>query len=74
MFGFFQNVFSWQGDRNVEKVLNEELRKDDWALFIMHFLGLDHIGHVEGSISGKIDGKLLQMDGIVEKIVKNRVA
>lgn len=31
-------------------------------MLILHFLGLDHIGHVEGPFSAKVPGKLKEMD------------
>lgn len=42
---------------------------------ILHFLGLDHIGHVLGALNPTIDKKLLEMDAIIhemyEKFVKH---
>lgn len=35
---------------------------------VLHFLGLDHIGHVEGPFSDKVPGKLKEMDSIVKEI------
>jgi ethanolaminephosphotransferase len=35
-------------DNNVTRNVPEELRKDDWNGMIMHYLGLDHIGHKSG--------------------------
>ncbi len=35
-------------DNNVTRHIPEELRADDWDAMIMHYLGLDHIGHKAG--------------------------
>ena len=40
----------------------------DWKLMILHYLGLDHIGHVEGPFSGKVPGKLKEMDKVIKTI------
>lgn len=41
----------------------------DWNVMILHYLGLDHIGHVEGDASPKIASKLREMDKIISSIV-----
>lgn len=35
-------------DNNVTRHLPEELKRDDWNTVILHYLGLDHIGHKTG--------------------------
>lgn len=35
---------------------------------ILHYLGLDHIGHVEGPYSPKIPIKLREMDAVIKEI------
>lgn len=35
---------------------------------ILHYLGLDHIGHVEGPRSPKMPYKLVEMDSAIEKL------
>lgn len=52
--------------------MKEELELTDWHLMILHYLGLDHIGHVEGSHSKKIYQKLLEMDEAIKYIVNNK--
>lgn len=37
-----------QVDQNVSRHLGDELSKDDWDLLILHYLGLDHVGHIGG--------------------------
>lgn len=57
----FVNDF-YEGDKNITQKLGIELKRTDWRMLIMHFLGLDHIGHVEGPFSAKVGGKLKEMD------------
>lgn len=49
-------------------MLDDELKQYDWQLLVLHFLGLDHIGHVEGPFSDKVPPKLAEMDGVVTNI------
>lgn len=35
-------------DNNVTRHVANELRNDDWSTMILHYLGLDHIGHKAG--------------------------
>lgn len=60
--------FLIQGDKNVTQTLKEELKRTDWHLMVLHYLGLDHIGHVEGSHSDNIFKKLLEMDDAIKHI------
>lgn len=69
---FYVNDF-YEGDRNVTKVLESELEKKDWKLLILHYLGLDHIGHVEGHASPRIKHKLNEMDDVLKKIIEHKV-
>ncbi len=48
--------------------LDVELNKTDWELMVLHYLGLDHIGHIEGPYSNRIKSKLLEMDSKFEQI------
>ncbi|XP_067632875.1 GPI ethanolamine phosphate transferase 2 isoform X2 [Eurosta solidaginis] len=66
---FFVNDF-YEGDKNVTEILCKELEQTDWMLLVLHYLGLDHIGHVEGTESPKIPLKLKEMDDVVQKIYK----
>lgn len=63
----FVNDF-YQGDKNITKRLHAELKHADWELLILHYLGLDHIGHVEGPYSNKVPGKLQEMDNVAMRI------
>ncbi|XP_023165186.1 GPI ethanolamine phosphate transferase 2 [Drosophila hydei] len=68
---FFVNDF-YEGDQSVTNALAEELEKTDWKLLILHYLGLDHIGHVEGNESPRIKIKLKEMDDAVKKILNHK--
>ena len=49
--------------------IDEELERTDWDIMILHYLGLDHIGHLDGPRSLLIQPKLNEMDGIVQRVV-----
>lgn len=55
--------------RHLDKILApDENKKPKFDFLVLHYLGLDHIGHLEGARSPKIKPKLLEMDEIVKKI------
>ncbi|KAF5275089.1 hypothetical protein FQA39_LY07026 [Lamprigera yunnana] len=66
---FFVNDFT-QVDNNVTRNVEKELSMSDWDLMFLHYLGLDHIGHVYGPFSHLVEKKLLEMDDIIKKIYK----
>jgi len=35
-------------DNNVTRHVADELKNDDWNTLVLHYLGLDHIGHKGG--------------------------
>ncbi|XP_061581842.1 GPI ethanolamine phosphate transferase 2 [Cololabis saira] len=55
-------------DNNVTRHLDSTLKRDDWDMLILHYLGLDHIGHISGPHSSLIQPKLLEMDDVLKKI------
>ncbi|XP_055536895.1 GPI ethanolamine phosphate transferase 2 [Wyeomyia smithii] len=61
----------YKGDENITNSMRLELLNFDWELMILHYLGLDHIGHVEGPFSGKIPSKLKEMDNVISEIVES---
>lgn len=63
----FVNDF-YEGDKNITKHLSVELKNIDWQFLILHYLGLDHIGHVEGPFSPKVPAKLREMDTVIMHI------
>ncbi|KAL9613742.1 MAG: hypothetical protein Q9167_001756 [Letrouitia subvulpina] len=64
---FFVSDFS-EVDNNVTRHIPEELKKDDWNGMIMHYLGLDHIGHKLGPKSHRMTPKQKEMDEVVHQI------
>ena len=57
-------------DFNVSRHLEAELSTLDWDTMILHYLGLDHIGHLEGPHSPLVAPKLHEMDDIILQIYK----
>ncbi|KAL3527537.1 hypothetical protein ACH5RR_012193 [Cinchona calisaya] len=57
-----------QVDHNVSRHLEFELNRTDWNLLILHFLGLDHVGHIGGRNSLLMGPKLKEMDEVIKMI------
>ncbi|XP_068638357.1 GPI ethanolamine phosphate transferase 2 isoform X2 [Aristolochia californica] len=55
-------------DHNVTRHLDTELVAKDWNLLILHYLGLDHVGHIGGRHSVLMAPKLKEMDEIIRII------
>ncbi|TQB72867.1 major facilitator super transporter protein [Monascus purpureus] len=55
-------------DNNVTRHIPDELLNADWTALIMHYLGLDHIGHKSGPRSPYMMSKHHEMDSIVAQI------
>ncbi|EWC48276.1 hypothetical protein DRE_02380 [Drechslerella stenobrocha 248] len=55
-------------DNNVTRHVEPELRQADWDAMILHYLGLDHIGHKTGPRSGHMVPKQREMDALVRQI------
>ncbi|KAH9504204.1 hypothetical protein Btru_065308 [Bulinus truncatus] len=64
---FFVSDFT-EVDSNVSRHLSNELSFPEWDLMILHYLGLDHIGHVTGPHSPLIQPKLSAMDAAIDQI------
>ncbi|XP_074994047.1 GPI ethanolamine phosphate transferase 2, catalytic subunit isoform X4 [Calonectris borealis] len=64
---FFVSDFT-EVDGNVTRHLDRVLKREDWDLLILHYLGLDHIGHMTGPNSPLVGPKLREMDNILKKI------
>lgn len=65
---FFVTDFT-EVDNNVTRGLKPELASPDtWDVMILHYLGLDHVGHSLGGQSPEIGRKLAEMDSILHKI------
>ncbi|KAL6704584.1 major facilitator superfamily transporter protein [Coniothyrium glycines] len=68
---FFVSDFT-EVDNNVTRHVPRELRNDDWNAMILHYLGLDHIGHKAGPRSPNMIPKQIEMDDIV-RIIYNAI-
>ncbi|RKF56455.1 GPI ethanolamine phosphate transferase 2 [Golovinomyces cichoracearum] len=55
-------------DTNVSRHIPHELENPDWNTMVLHYLGLDHIGHKAGPRSPHMIFKQIEMDAIVEQI------
>ena len=64
---FFVSDFT-EVDNNVTRHVAGELRNDDWSVMVLHYLGLDHIGHKGGPRSPHMVPKQREMDAIVREI------
>ncbi|KAJ4367042.1 major facilitator super transporter protein [Neocucurbitaria cava] len=64
---FFVSDFT-EVDNNVTRHVPSELLNSDWNGMIMHYLGLDHIGHKAGPKSPNMVPKQQEMDDMVRTI------
>ncbi|KAL8944398.1 MAG: hypothetical protein Q9216_000449 [Gyalolechia sp. 2 TL-2023] len=64
---FFVSDFT-EVDCNVTRNVPAELENDDWNGMVLHYLGLDHIGHKSGPNSPFMVSKQAEMDGVVSNI------
>ncbi|KAJ8619053.1 hypothetical protein MRB53_015239 [Persea americana] len=55
-------------DHNVSRHLDVELITSDWNLLVLHYLGLDHVGHIGGRHCDLMPPKLKEMDDVIKKI------
>ncbi|KAM7223613.1 GPI ethanolamine phosphate transferase 2 [Rhypophila decipiens] len=64
---FFVSDFT-EVDNNVTRHIADELKRKDWNTMVLHYLGLDHIGHKGGPRSPHMIPKQREMDQIVQQI------
>ncbi len=65
---FFVSDFT-EVDNNVTRHLDHELtNSNEWDVLILHYLGLDHIGHKSGPNSPFMPKKQAEMDSIIKRI------
>ena len=67
------NAFS-QVDHNVTRHIPSELSDSGWDVLILHYLGLDHIGHLAGPRSPLMGPKIQEMDQVIETLHKSITA
>ena len=66
-------MIGWQVALNVTRHLEAELTKDDWDITILHYLGLDHIGHLAGPSSPLVEPKLNEMSDVIKRVYEELV-
>uniref|UniRef100_A0A1I8EWF1 GPI ethanolamine phosphate transferase 2 n=1 Tax=Wuchereria bancrofti TaxID=6293 RepID=A0A1I8EWF1_WUCBA len=67
---FYVNDFK-EVDDNVTFCMRSRLENgaaDTWDVMILHYLGLDHIGHSLGGTHSELNNKLIEMDSIIKEI------
>jgi ethanolaminephosphotransferase len=65
-----------QVDSNITRHLNAEFSSEysnSWDIMLLHYLGLDHIGHSLGGKHLEVHLKLREMDAVIEGIWSNFV-
>lgn len=55
-------------DFNVSRHLEFEFAVKDWNALILHYLGLDHVGHIGGRRSVLMTQKLKEMDDVIRSV------
>lgn len=69
---FFVSDFT-EVDLNVTKHLESEMNDTEWHGLILHYLGLDHIGHKGGPCSIFMKPKQQEMDEVLKTIYESRL-
>ncbi|KAI1821782.1 alkaline-phosphatase-like protein [Xylaria intraflava] len=64
---FFVSDFT-EVDNNVTRHIADEMRNDDWNTMVLHYLGLDHIGHKTGPRGPNMIPKQREMDSVVRQM------
>ncbi|KAM3718791.1 GPI ethanolamine phosphate transferase [Dirofilaria immitis] len=67
---FYVNDFK-EVDDNVTLCMRSRLENsatETWDVMILHYLGLDHIGHSLGGTHSELNNKLIEMDSIIKEI------
>ncbi|CAO2047272.1 unnamed protein product [Urochloa humidicola] len=55
-------------DFNVSRHLEFELAAKDWSVLVLHYLGLDHVGHIGGRRSVLMAQKMKEMDDVIRQV------
>lgn len=67
---FYVNDF-YEVDANVTRHISTLMTTPDkWDCLILHYLGLDHIGHIEGPSGSSIPKKIREMDEVIHRILE----
>ncbi|GAA5927520.1 mannose-ethanolamine phosphotransferase LAS21 [Sporobolomyces koalae] len=54
--------------RHLDSLLGSEPATANWDVLILHYLGLDHVGHLEGPQSLLMQPKQVEMDQVVQRL------
>jgi ethanolaminephosphotransferase len=57
-------------DSNVTRNARQELRRKDWDVMVLHYLGIDHVGHSLGPQHPRLKEKLGEMREILAEIAQ----
>ncbi|KAJ9468475.1 GPI ethanolamine phosphate transferase 2 [Diplonema papillatum] len=68
VLSFFVSDFTEVDDNVTRHVDNELSQPCDWHVLILHYLGIDHIGHYLGADAPEMLRKEAEMDAIIERI------
>ena len=60
----------YEVDDNVTRNVAGEMAADDWDVCVLHYLGLDHVGHVEGPRGPTVQTKLEEMSQVIDMVQK----
>lgn len=55
-------------DNNVTRHIEPNFKNNNWDVLILHYLGLDHIGHAMGSSPPEMDMKQAELDIIIKTL------
>ena len=70
---FFVSDFE-EVDFNVTRHIPTQIKeRDQWDTLILHYLGLDHIGHKGGAFSKFMPNKQTEMDNVIKDIYNNLI-
>ncbi|GLD95392.1 hypothetical protein PINS_up004036 [Pythium insidiosum] len=65
-------------DDNVTRHLRDELdpmmrdpKSQDWDVLVLHYLGLDHVGHLRGPRSALMQDKMQEMDAVIRQVIES---
>lgn len=69
---FFAKDYTTVDTNVTENMIPELNRTKEWDILILHYLGVDHIGHGYGGIDSKLmPAKLIEMDNVIKVIYEN---
>ncbi|XP_055536594.1 GPI ethanolamine phosphate transferase 3 [Wyeomyia smithii] len=55
-------------DSAIEKLLPQEIQRNDWDIIVAHFLGVDHCGHRYGPKHVEMGRKLREMNEVIRNV------